>query len=260
MSVKDTSKTSLQEAIAARIKKNNQLSDKEWRESIIGLKTALIDEKGPNITAAELARIVDVRLRSKKATELDVETIAREIEAAIELVEMCQWMLHIRRSKWTERVMNQPVDFSHNILTKEERKIKDAIYSKKTLTFEMGLKTMTMHGRTHARRAENYKAFLDWALQKWNWPASAPADWPWIELMEDDVKCPGVSEVFDRRSESGWPTARDLWNETKLWLQWEPIKKTSNKMRGGKAPRGKRKTGDATKKLRHVSNVSRTAK
>lgn len=234
-------------SIGRRIAQANFPPDEARRRGM--LAKVLLDvgkQEGPAITVAELARLVDVRLRSRfKDKKPDAEKIAEEIESTLDLVESCQWLLHARRVQWQTRTHEYAKSILEKPLTEQEKEIKAQKYR---LAFDKGLICMGVPGNNaKEREAKYFEHFKSrYALGKFMssggsyWDADALAKFE--QPPESETR-----ECFELNKVEGWQNVELLLSAAESWRRWWEPQKVKMRSAAGKAsgearkPRAKRK-------------------
>ena len=211
-------------------------TEQKERDRVASLLMAVGKKDGPSITAPELARLVDVRLRQKKGTTgITPEKIVEEIEDILDLVGMCEFMLEARRrqTKQTQSEMYQaalgttPTDLG-TMPTEKKEQINAAIYPMK---FTAGLIKM---GVPEKRRDEWYWSFFKDKYPLWEWVESGARRFdssgsPELrDIPEDEIKA-----AYDQRKAEGWQYAWHLGNVASQWCNWYQVHKHDHKKLGG---------------------------
>ncbi len=212
-------------------------TEQKERDRVASLLMAVRKKDGPSITAPELARMVDERLRQKQVRQKQVTTpiipekiveeIVEEIEDVLDLVEMCEFMLEARRrqTKQTQSEMFQAALGSAP--TEKEKQINAANYPMK---FTAGLIKM---GVPEKRRDEWYWSFFKDKYPLWEWVESGARRFdssgsPELrDIPEDEIKA-----AYDQRKAEKWE-AWTLQNIASQWCSWYQVHKHDHKKLGG---------------------------
>jgi hypothetical protein len=186
-------------------------------------------KKGPSITAPELARLVDVRLRQRKdPAGITPEKIVEEIEATLDLVEMCEFMVEVRRRQAGQTQSEMFQCALGTAPTEKEKQINAAIYPMK---FTAGLIKM---GVPEKRRDEWYWSFFKDKYPLWEWVESGGSKFdssgsPELrDIPEDEIKA-----AYDQRKAEGWRYAWLLGNVASQWCRWYEAHKHDPQKLGG---------------------------
>ena len=221
------------------------------------IKFAFEQKKEPSINAIELARLVDLRLRQRKAREkvatkeiveeneskldqqkareeIATKEIVEEIESTLDLVEMCEFMLEARRLQLKDTKTEMSKAFAEINLTKEQGQKKAVIDAESyPLVFHKGLIRMGVPGDSSEKRE---RAF--WEYYK-------------SPFANDDVPLPENDELrksFKERTRLPWNNARELWCSTTQWLCYWNSEKSKKKSAAGKKSGKARKQRSKSKK------------
>ena len=198
------------------------------RGRVASLLMAVGKKEGPSINAAELARLVDVRLRQRKdPAGIAPEKIVEEIEATLDLVEMCEFMLEARR-----RQSRQTTTAMFNVAlekapTEKEKQIKAAIEGEKyPLDFTTGLIRMGVPGSPDKREKTYWEYFKR--------------------------HCGGteseIRESFEKWKKIGWENVYSLLATAQQFGRWWNASVLLNKRVAGKASGKARKPHSKRKK------------
>lgn len=234
--------------IAAAYGANDSSGRREmWNEILRDRKIS----EGPTISVAELAQIVDVRMRSGfRKKKPSSKEMAAEIEATLDFVALCQCLLHSRQRKW-QSWLREACDFdgakatkapqtSANAAPSDEEMVRKIIFQKKfPLKFVWGLSAMGNRKSNKADRLEEYERFFKETFPTWDMSA-APQDLqrmfpngssPLSDVLQPwqlDPTCPMpenvVSHAFDFHVKHKWPTKESLWWVAQKWLKWWPTR------------------------------------
>lgn len=185
------------QAIADSKNSESRASKMDWHESISSLMRDLEQEGGPNISVAGLVSLVVGGLRTKAKTntmEHSAEAIVSEIESTLDLVEMCQCLLHARKKEWPSwlRALGEVARSMPDDLRKMKDDVKLAIEQKKSfpLKFEIGLLAIEVHGASVEERKRNFAKYIVETHATWDW-SNAPGGI--LEIFS------GVRDVVPRR-------------------------------------------------------------
>jgi hypothetical protein len=204
-------------------------TDPAERNRVASLLLNFGKKEGPSINAAELARLVDLRLRQRKDRDgIAPEQIVEEIEATLDLVEMCEFMLEARRRQ-ARQAQSEMFQVSLGTApTEKEKQINAAIYPMK---FTAGLIKM---GVPEKRRDEWYWRFFKDKYPLWDWVESGgfildSSGSPELRnIPEDEIKA-----AYDQRKAEGWLTAWNLGNVASQWSLWYEAHKHDPQKLGG---------------------------
>ena len=241
--------------------------------------------RGPAVGVAELARLVDERLRGRFGEELpSAENIAVEIESTLDLIMMCQCLLHARQRDWQSRLRAlcevDRTEAAEIELNDNEEKIKRVIFGKIfPLKFPLALFAMGVRSDEVKKRSARVAKFLVATIGKWDWsdaPRGAldlfsgfqdvvprrflhrmtPRMNPGLVYeeeieLENSPKAPiSEKDAIDwiKKMEM-WPDKESLWWVARKWLKWQATeeKKLQNSDKGKKSGEARRKKRDAGK-------------
>jgi hypothetical protein len=218
------------------------------RGMVASLLIAVGKKEGQPISALELARLVDVRIRQKKDRDpLTPDKIVEEIQATLDLLEMCEFMLEARRRQacQTQKEMFQVA--LGKAPTEKEKLIKAAIEGEKyPLDFTTGLIRMGVPGDSPAKRLANW-----WEFFKYGYSMD--------RFMESDAFAMGLEhfkqlpeaelrEAFEKHKKTDWPNADLLWIRAQNWLSWHQCDVLKKRETAGKASGAARKAKTTRKK------------
>jgi hypothetical protein len=206
------------------------------------------DSEGPSINAAELARLVDVRLRQRKDSGgLKPEKIVEEIESTLDLVEMCEFMLEARRRQRRQTTSAMFHVAFDTALTDREKLIKAAIEGEKyPLDFTTGLIRMGVPGDSPAKRLANWWEFFKhgYSMDRFmESSAFAMGSEHFKQLPEAELR-----EAFEKQKKTDWPNADLLWFRAQNWWSWHQRNVLKKKEIAGKASGAARKAKTRGKK------------
>ena len=123
----------------------------------------LFQAKGPTISVAELARIVDVRIRGRSTSTkspLTPEQVANEIESVLDLVEMCHWLIQERSESRSHSLQAIKAAAKDRVPT-EYRKLKEDLEKLGDhADFETSLRMIGIPGDSAEERAKNFDAYM----------------------------------------------------------------------------------------------------
>jgi hypothetical protein len=218
------------------------LTNPEERGRMAGLLAKFRDGEGLSISAADLARLVDVRLRQKKDRDgMAPEKIVEEIESTLDLVEMCEFMLEARRrkSRQTTNAMFNAV--FGQAPTEKERQIKAAIEGEKRwpLDFATGLIRMGVPGDSPVKRSANWWEFFkhSYSMDRFMESGAYAMGWEHFkQLPEAELR-----KVFENEKNRCWENADVLWFTAQNWLSWHQRDVLKKKEIAGKASGAARK-------------------
>lgn len=192
---------------------------------------ALDPKQGPRITAAELARLVDARMRQKGVLAKDsAEAMMEEIEATLDLVEACEVMLVNRQEQWKTSVswLKQAIADAGDKPSEIVKGIRAASYPMK---FETGLIRIGVPER--GREDKFWRCFQEWLLKVNHREASNGQSLSeYIEsrpFTDDEIR-----EVFMKCKAEGWQNARHLEVAERGWREWWAKHKHDGQKMGGK--------------------------
>lgn len=210
-------------------------TDPAERGRVGNLLMAFGNKERPSINAAELARLVDMRLRQRKDRDgLKPEKIVEEIEAALDLVAMCEFMLESRRRQSRQTTSAMFESALGMARTDREKQVKAAIEGEKyPLDFETGLIRMGVPGDSSAKRLANFWEFFKHSYSMDRFMESG-AEWTGWEhfqqLPEEELR-----EAFEREKNTKWPNADLLWFRAQNWLSWHQRNVVKKRETAGKA-------------------------
>lgn len=216
-------------------------TDPRERGRVASLLLDFGKKEGPSISAAELARLVDARLRQRKDRDgLKPEKIVEEIEATLDLVGMCEFMLEARRrqARQTQSEMFQ-VAFEKTP-TASEMQIADPVEREKKVTERM------KRERQIRDKIEGETFPLDFAtgLIRMGVPGS-PAKREEIYWEYFKQHCAGteseIRESFEKWKKIGWRNVHDLLPTAEQFGRWRDASVRLNKRAAGKASAKARK-------------------
>lgn len=198
-----------------------------WAMTLVELKK----QQSPPITAADLARLVDLRLREGTPQgKVPATAMVEEIEATLDLVEACQVMLVERQERWQATVSGIRQAITNDDNPSEKVKgIRTATYPMK---FEAGLIRM---GVPEKRRDEWYWSFFKDKYSLWEWVESGVSKYdlsgsPVLrDIPEDEIKA-----AYEQRKAEGWRDAWLLENVAGQWCLWYELHKHDGQRKGGK--------------------------
>lgn len=236
------------EALSKAIAPNTP-TDSVERGRVAGMLGKFRDSEGPSINAAELARLVDVRLRQRKDSGgLKPEKIVEEIESTLDLVEMCEFMLEARRRqrRQTTRAMFESALAKKP--TERERQIKERIYAERNwpLDFATGLIRMGVPGDSVAKRLANWWEFFkhSYSMERFMESGAYAKGWEHFkQLPESELR-----EAFEKEKKRRWQNEDDLWFTAQNWLNWRQNDVLKKKTRAGEASGKARKPKPKRKK------------
>lgn len=219
------------ESIAQRSRETR--TPQEHRARMAGLTNKLRDQKGPSISASELARIVELRLRKKneKSNSTPAE-IVEEIEATLDLVEMCEIVMEYRRPQWAETVSNiSDAVHSDGEPSELEKGINAATYP---MSFTAGLIKM---GVPEKGREDKYWDFFKDQYPRWLWVKSCTDRYS--QSVEDytaihPIPAGEIEQAFEKEKKMGWPDKWTLGNMADQWKRWWAIHKSDGQRLGGR--------------------------
>lgn len=217
--------------------------------------------EGPSIDVFELAQLVDQRLRGRnvcggesdksrwKSERVEPKTVADEIDAVLDLVEMCQVMLFIRKCKWgalpNDLCNAEPLEGSGNGNSEKQRKnLKSAEANiakcSVPMKFQPGLIKIGLRDDATAQRTARYEKFFLECAVHWSvmslppglrnlflpQPDSRFPDFisdeiePWI--MDDGIPPEKVKEALEALKQNGWGDKESMiWVAKKYWAWHE---------------------------------------
>jgi hypothetical protein len=224
-------------------------TDPREKGRVASLLMAVGKKEGPSINAAELARLVDARLRQKKDRDtLTPDKIVEEIQATLDLVEMCEFMLEARRRQagQTQSEMFQ-VAFD-TALTDLEKQIKERIYAEKIwpLDFATGLRRMGVQGDSAAKLEANFWEFFKhgYSMDRFMESGAYVMGWEnFKQLPEAELR-----EAFEKEKKTDWPNADLLWFRAQNWWSWHQRDVQKKREIAGKASGAARKAKTKGKK------------
>ena len=209
-------------------------TDPRERGRLANLFMAFGKRNGPSISGADLARLVDLRLRQRKdSKKIETREVVEEIESTLDLVELCEFMLEVRRGqsgKTQSMMFNLALE---NRLTDQEKQIKAAIERESyPLDFHKGLIRMGVPGDSAKERESLY----------WQYFKSPYANGQ-VQHPEDDLK-----RCYEEQTQGQWENAHDLLASASQWLRWWKSEKSKKKSAAGKESGKARKQRSASKK------------
>jgi hypothetical protein len=220
------------EALSKAIAPNTP-TDSVERGRVAGMLAKIRDSEGPSISVAELARLVDVRLRQRKDRDgLKPVKIVEEIESTLDLVEMCEFVLEARRRQRRQTTRAMFESALGTALTDREKQIKAAIERESyPLDFATGLIRMGVPGDSAAKRLANWWDFFKhgYSMDK--------------QLPESELR-----EAFEKQKKTDWPNADVLWFLAQNWLSWHQRDVKKKRTRAGEASGKARKPKPKRKK------------
>lgn len=151
--------------------------------------------KGTNLTEGaaiglgEFVQMVDERLRSRFGKKRpSPKEVAAEIESTLNLIEMCQFFLHIRQREWSSSLREacgidelnpNPLPLDHAVedlaLSEDDKKIKRYIFEKTyPLAIRSGLAELNMRHDSVSNRYQRFARFVSVKMSKWDWSDAPP--------------------------------------------------------------------------------------
>jgi hypothetical protein len=224
-------------------------TDPEERGRVAKLLRDYGKKEGPAINAAELARLVDVRLRQRKDRDgLKPEKIVEEIEATLDLVEMCEFMLGARRRQSRETTSAMFESALGKALTDREKQIKERIYAERSypLDYATGLIRMGVPGDSAAKRLANWWEFFKhgYSMDRFMETNAGAISWEHFkQLPEAELR-----EAFEKEQKADWPNADVLWFRAQNWWSWHQRDVLKKRETAGKASGAARKAKTRRKK------------
>lgn len=223
-------------------------TDPTERGKVSGLLYEIRKQAEPSINAAELARLVDLRLRQRKDRDgLKPEKIVEEIEATLDLVEMCEFMLESRRRQSRQTTSAMFESALGTARTDKEKQIKAAIEGEKyELDFETGLIRMGVPGDSSAKRLANFWEFFKhgYSMDRFMESGTYASGWEHFkQLPEEELR-----EAFERERKTKWKNADHLWFVARNWLSWHERDVMKKRETAGKASGAARKAKSKGKK------------
>lgn len=210
-------------------------TDPVERGRVASLLMAFGNKEPPSINAAELARLVDMRLRQRKDRDgLKPEKIVEEIEATLDLVEMCEFMLESRRRQsrqTTSAMFNAALEKPP---TEKESQIKTAIEKEKyPLDFTTGLRRMGVPGDSSAQLLANFWEFFkhSYSMRRFMESGADAMGWEHFQQLPEEE----LREAFEREKKTKWPNAHLLWSIAQNWLSWHQRNVVKKRETAGKA-------------------------
>jgi len=223
-------------------------TDHKERNRVASLLLAVGKKLEQSMNAAELARLVDLRLRQKKDRDTHTpDKIVEEIQATLDLVEMCEFMLEARRRQAGQTQSEMFQCALGMAPTEKEKQINAAIYPMK---FTAGLIKM---GVPEKRRDEWYWSFFKDKFPFWEWVKSGRGKFnssgsPELrDIPEDEIEA-----AYDQHKAEKWE-AWQLGNVASQWRPWyEEHKHDPQKLGGINSAKAR-----AAKKMPPVKRASR---
>lgn len=217
-------------------------TDPRERGIVASLLMAVGKKDGPSISALELARLVDVRLRQKKDHgPLTPDKIVEEIESTLDLVEMCDFMVEARRrqaGKTQSEMFQVALDTAP---TEKGKQIKERIYAEKNypLDFTTSLIRMGVPGDSPKKREANWWEFFKHGHSMDRFMQSGAHETGWEhfkQLPEAELR-----EAFEKEKKFIWRNADVLWFTARNWLSWHQRDVLKKRENAGKASGAARK-------------------
>lgn len=210
-------------------------TDPVERGKVAGLLSELRNQQGPSINAAELARLVDMRLRQRKDRDgMAPEKIVEEIQATLDLVEMCEFMLEARRRQRRQTTSAMFNTVFETAPTEQEKQIKAAIEGERyPLDFATSLIRMGVPGDSEAKRLAKWWEFFKHSYSMNRFIESGAYGMGWEhfkQLPEAELR-----EAFEKEKKTIWPNAGVLWVTAQSWLSWHPRDVLNKREKAGKA-------------------------
>jgi hypothetical protein len=224
-------------------------TDPKERGRVASLLMAVGKKEGPPISALELARLVDVRLRHKKAPAgIAPEKIVEEIEATLDLVEMCEFMLEARRRQAGQTQSEMFQVALDTAPTDREKQIKERIYAERNypLDFTTGLRRMGVPGDSAAKLEANFWEYFKhgYSMDRFMESGAYAMGWEHFkQLPEAELR-----EAFEKDKQTVWLNADILWFRAQNWLSWHQRDVLKKREKAGKASGAARKAKTRGKK------------
>ena len=203
---------------------------------------------GPCINAMELSRLVEMRLRHHGNRKgVGPEKIIEEIEATLDLVEMCEFILEARRRQSGQTQSKMFSLALEKRLTDEEKQIKATIEgSKYPLDFATGLIRMGVGGDKASEREAKWWEYFKHAQSMTALMKSGEflTGLTHFELLPEAE----LREAFEAVKETAWENADVLWHEAQNWLHWRQKDVRKKRREAGKSSAAKRQANPRCKK------------
>jgi hypothetical protein len=235
------------EALSKAIAPNTP-TDSVERGRVAGMLAKIRDSEGPSISVAELARLVDVRLRQRKDRDgLKPVNIVEEIESTLDLVEMCEFVLEARRRQRRQTTSAMFESALGTAYTDREKQIKAAIERESyPLDFATGLIRMGVPGDSAAKRLANWWEFFKhgYSMDRFMESGAYAQGWEHFkQLPEEELR-----EAFEKEKKTKWPNADLLWFRAQNWWSWHQRDVMKKRTRAGEASGKARKPKPKRKK------------
>jgi hypothetical protein len=203
-----------------------------------------MEKEGLAISAADLARLVDARLRrSTKGGTIDHEAIAAEIESTLDLVEHCQWLMCLRRVEWAERTNNwcKPYFTAPEPPAEREARLRVEAASL-PIPFDKALILLGVGGNNSRQREDKFYPFyrglcLFGAQMNHRYGHLKSGQAGTARELDDFIE-PTEAEfraMYERRKTEGWSDAKHLLRERRQFQQWNLEQTKEKRSKAGKA-------------------------
>ncbi len=237
--------------------------DYSRRQGVLAAALREFEKEGVGISAVELVRLVDMRLRrSAVGSKLTSADIGREIEETLDLVEQCQWRILLREKEWSSRTARLAGEWFSTPLTPQETEVRRKIENESyPLDFQKGLILMGVNGSSPAKREEAFWPFLleqckSSAQHTHMYGGALDGRVANVRSLDDFIEPPESQhrEVLERYKREGWKAARWLVMEREMWQRHKHRKTKENRSMAG------RKSGEVRKPKERRGKTSKGKK